>query len=361
MGKFQSKLASKRRQGPEGGSLASSVLTCQRELERIYKTKLTENLYVELRANKSGRNCNLKVSLPPKKTPNRDKSIHFQFNKRTKKRNSHDCVTECNIVSNEDTQQEWVFTLYNFDNSDEVTREDMSSLIHSMHEVLVASVKPPHGGTTPLKIKLVVTSSAGPEKTSQIAAEKERTTSQEAAKTHYCVDENIERRNHYLDLAGIENYTSKFDNTESPFLEPSRNAHSALKHHPVVIRETGIPPDPTRGHSIPYSQRSKAVSVGKDRNGEEGKSCRLHGQQPASWCHHYQSPPATHSVLQRSQSKRLRSRIQDAASHLRPTPGGGREISSNLQPSYGALASPAQRQEHYHHHEHHHHHHYHPS
>ncbi|XP_034747683.1 naked cuticle-like protein 3 isoform X3 [Etheostoma cragini] len=329
MGKFQSKLASKRRQGPEGGSLASSVLTCQRELERIYKTKLTENLYVELRANKSGRNCNLKVSLPPKKTPNRDKSIHFQFNKRTKKRNSHDC--------------------------------DMSSLIHSMHEVLVASVKPPHGGTTPLKIKLVVTSSAGPEKTSQIAAEKERTTSQEAAKTHYCVDENIERRNHYLDLAGIENYTSKFDNTESPFLEPSRNAHSALKHHPVVIRETGIPPDPTRGHSIPYSQRSKAVSVGKDRNGEEGKSCRLHGQQPASWCHHYQSPPATHSVLQRSQSKRLRSRIQDAASHLRPTPGGGREISSNLQPSYGALASPAQRQEHYHHHEHHHHHHYHPS
>lgn len=26
----------------------------------------------------------------------------------------------------------------------------------------------------------------------------------------HCVDENIERRNHYLDLAGIENYTSKF-------------------------------------------------------------------------------------------------------------------------------------------------------
>lgn len=28
---------------------------------------------------------------------------------------------------------------------------------------------------------------------------------------HYCVDENTERRNHYLDLAGIENYTSRFD------------------------------------------------------------------------------------------------------------------------------------------------------
>lgn len=28
---------------------------------------------------------------------------------------------------------------------------------------------------------------------------------------HYCVDENTERRNHYLDLAGIENYTSRFE------------------------------------------------------------------------------------------------------------------------------------------------------
>lgn len=27
---------------------------------------------------------------------------------------------------------------------------------------------------------------------------------------HHCVDENIERRNHYLDLAGIENYASQF-------------------------------------------------------------------------------------------------------------------------------------------------------
>lgn len=27
---------------------------------------------------------------------------------------------------------------------------------------------------------------------------------------HHCVDENIERRNHYLDLAGIEDYTSQF-------------------------------------------------------------------------------------------------------------------------------------------------------
>lgn len=29
----------------------------------------------------------------------------------------------------------------------------------------------------------------------------------------YCKDENVERRNHYLNLMGIENYSSKFDNT----------------------------------------------------------------------------------------------------------------------------------------------------
>lgn len=30
----------------------------------------------------------------------------------------------------------------------------------------------------------------------------------------HCVDENLERRNHYLDLAGIENYTSLFGTGE---------------------------------------------------------------------------------------------------------------------------------------------------
>ena len=45
--------------------------------------------------------------------------------------------------------------------------QDMCSLIHSIYEVLEASVKQPDGGTKALKIKLVVTPSADPEKTSQ--------------------------------------------------------------------------------------------------------------------------------------------------------------------------------------------------
>lgn len=47
------------------------------------------------------------------------------------------------------------------------------------------------------------------------AAEKEPSASQEPGTPErrlYCADENIERRNHYLDLAGVENFSSKFDN-----------------------------------------------------------------------------------------------------------------------------------------------------
>lgn len=37
-------------------------------------------------------------------------------------------------------------------------------------------------------------------------------------KKHYSVDENTERRNHYLDLAGIENYASRFEGDGLTFI-----------------------------------------------------------------------------------------------------------------------------------------------
>ncbi|AWP21655.1 putative protein naked cuticle -like 2-like isoform 2 [Scophthalmus maximus] len=215
MGKLQSKLAPRRRQSPEGDSLTSSVLTCQGELEHIHKSKLTENLYVELAENKSERNCNLQLVLPPRKTRDKDKSSHFQV---MKKKKSQAGDAQCDVVLADDSQRERVFTLYNCDNSGKVTKEDMSSLTHSVHEVLEASLMPPCFDNTPLRIKLAVTPLVCPDKISQTASEQEQRASQEAGspvRKLYCVDENIERRNHYLDLAGIENYTSKFDNSGS--------------------------------------------------------------------------------------------------------------------------------------------------
>lgn len=120
--------------------------------------------------------------------------------------------------------------------------QDMYNLMNSLHEVLESSViRPPHhADTTPLKIRLVLTP-ASPDRTpkrgkyflkwlkgkkktlhlccvGEIAvlmklAEKKQSVDGRQGRRLYCEDENVERRNHYLNLAGIENYSSKFDNT----------------------------------------------------------------------------------------------------------------------------------------------------
>lgn len=56
----------------------------------------------------------------------------------------------------------------------------------------------------------------------------------------HCVDENLERRNHYLDLAGIENYTSRFGAGEwSRAREPPgpvTSTNSSDRHSPSVLK-----------------------------------------------------------------------------------------------------------------------------
>ncbi|KAF3707445.1 Protein naked cuticle -like protein 2 [Channa argus] len=360
MGKFQSRHALKGRQSPEGGSLGFNVVTCHR-LEPIHrhKSKVTENLCVELRENGSDHNCNHNVVVPPKKTPDTDKSTYIQVNKQKKKKKKHAAVsvTECCMGPEEYSRQEWVFTLYNFDNRGKVAKEDMSRLIHSMYEALEASMKQPYAGLKALKVKLEVTATASPDKISQTSTEREKSTSQKVgskARKLYCVDENIERRNHYLDLAGIENYNSKFDNTEPPSQEPRHLAHSAFQHHTVVATKNCMAPECPK-NSILYSLSSKSTSVRNDRSRRDGKTCK----HPASWCHLTKSHPPAHTVLHGSRSKRLRSRVQDAASHIKPTPRKDREVFSGVQLS--CTVPLVQRHEHNHYHEHHHHHHYHLS
>uniref|UniRef100_I3J2W6 Protein naked cuticle homolog n=1 Tax=Oreochromis niloticus TaxID=8128 RepID=I3J2W6_ORENI len=260
--------------------------------------------------------------------------------------------TEGNVLPGDDSQQEWTFTLYNFDNTDEVTKEDMSSLMHSVFEVLETSVKQPCSGTRPLRIKLAVTSSNHPSKSSNTGtnanilhslktdAEQEQSGSQEAGRPMrrlFCVDENKERRKHYQDLAGIENYASKFDN-------------------PGIIKSP-------QGLPVVHSIRSRSMC---DRTRAERKSCRLHGRHPASWCHPTQTLlPASQSLPRRSHSRKLHSTVQYSASPrthagFQAQPGQDRETLYSLQPSCGVPL--AQRHEHHHFHEHHHHHHhYHPS
>uniref|UniRef100_G3TVD3 Protein naked cuticle homolog n=1 Tax=Loxodonta africana TaxID=9785 RepID=G3TVD3_LOXAF len=61
---------------------------------------------------------------------------------------------QCDISLEEDNRQEWTFTLYDFNNSGKVTREDMSSLMHTIYEVVDASVNHSSGSSKTLRVKL---------------------------------------------------------------------------------------------------------------------------------------------------------------------------------------------------------------
>uniref|UniRef100_A0A2K5WT32 Protein naked cuticle homolog n=1 Tax=Macaca fascicularis TaxID=9541 RepID=A0A2K5WT32_MACFA len=196
---------------------------------------------------------------------------------------------QCDVSVEDDDRQEWTFTLYDFDNCGKVTREglihmcfwakpappisaavlptqqgcpegtggthrasqadpgcsektpvlvpeDMSSLMHTIYEVVDASVNHSSGSSKTLRVKLTVSPEpsskrkegppAGQDREpNRCRTESELPEEPRVAGWHtrpsadpqpcsergpYCVDENTERRNHYLDLAGIENYTSRF-------------------------------------------------------------------------------------------------------------------------------------------------------
>ncbi|XP_008329944.1 leucine-rich repeat-containing protein 14B isoform X3 [Cynoglossus semilaevis] len=320
MGKLQSKLAVKRRQSPEGDSLASNVMTGQKEHETSMKTQLTENLCVELKKNKSDHICNLQVILPPKKTTVWDKNI--QVDKETRKKESLD--TKWDVALEDHSQQEWTFTFSNVNKPSQVTNKD-----------------------APLKIKLAVCPSVCQEKI-LLQAEKDQESASPVRKL-YCADENIERRNHYLDLAGIENYASKFDN-----METQEQTQSVLQHHKVAEKRRCT------------SFRSPR-SAGRDSSRAVERSCRLQVHHPASWCHPARCRPLAPGVLPLTHSKRSRSRTQDAHTLVRdPSFKLQPRDDRNMLDKHHALCRPpvAQQHEHYHHHEHHHHHHhhhYHPS
>ncbi|KAF0045338.1 hypothetical protein F2P81_001867 [Scophthalmus maximus] len=195
--------------------------------------------------------CPLEVVLPPEKAEGCEsylQYLHAEDGEREilrdatkapgKKRMSLDDL-ECDVSVEDDNRQEWIFTLYDFDNSGKVTKEDMSSLMHTIYDVVDASVNHScHNKSKTLRVKLTVTpeprshrretgadrchQDEGRSADKRLSSYISKGQSNEAPATegqHYCVDENTERRNHYLDLAGIENYTSRFEGT-TPAQEP---------------------------------------------------------------------------------------------------------------------------------------------
>ncbi|MGH0136411.1 UNVERIFIED_CONTAM: hypothetical protein FKN15_061058 [Acipenser sinensis] len=86
-----------------------------------------------------------------------EKAIIKDPNKGSGKKRIHLDELECDVSVEDDNRQEWTFTLYDFDNSGKVTKEDMSSLMHTIYEVVDASVNQSSNNSKTLRVKLTVT------------------------------------------------------------------------------------------------------------------------------------------------------------------------------------------------------------
>ncbi|RVE62605.1 hypothetical protein OJAV_G00158700 [Oryzias javanicus] len=454
MGKLQSKHACKRRENPEGDSfvvnafLRRGMEECERYSAADHKLKsMQEFPNGELKeSHLTDQHCPLEVVLPPEKAEGCESYLQYLNTEDGEKEPLRESAKtsgkkrislndlECDVSVEDGNRQEWIFTLYDFDNSGKVTKEDMSSLMHTIYDVVDASVNHScHNKSKTLRVKLTVTpepkchrKEAGTERCHQeegrssdrrlsayISSKAQASETPATEGQHYCVDENTERRNHYLDLAGIENYTSRFEGTTPVF--PPTEAHSRSSQNQsrsrsqepeaqvVHQRRSQVISDSyniaeARGKSTQFLKSPKGTykgSGGNNGGSGGGKSTKCHGYHPALQTvshggnvsghggqdvyhmpHHSQSSSHHQHPLQYSHSKRLRAKTREALSPsktpLSPQahpqqqpplpsvlPSLEREQASGPPGSPGFVVPVVQRHEHQHHHEHHHHHHYH--
>uniref|UniRef100_A0A452VAH2 Protein naked cuticle homolog n=1 Tax=Ursus maritimus TaxID=29073 RepID=A0A452VAH2_URSMA len=226
----------------------------------------------------------------------------------------------------ENNRQEWTFTLYGFDHSGKATREDMSSLIHTIYEAVDASVSLSSGGSKTLRVKLTVSPESPcrrkespptgqAREPARCGMEAELTedprgadkrpsahTRRPGADPHACcargpyrVDENTERRNHYLDLAGIENYTSKFGPGAPPV--QAKQEHPGKAMHPESRSRSQESDTHTAHHRLHSTPRPPSPNLRYPHPGVTAQpmgpssSSELHGSPgPRSQCPEAPSP-----------------------------------------------------------------------
>ncbi|KAG7317905.1 hypothetical protein KOW79_018940 [Hemibagrus wyckioides] len=356
MGKLQSKHACKRRENPEGDSFVVSSFLSKRggESERTeQKTRHIQDLdNCEFKDGQFGEHhCPLEVVLPPEKAEGCESSMQFvngeegESNKARKRISLNEL--ECDVSVEDDNRQEWVFTLYDFDNSGKVTKEDMSSLMHTIYDVVDASVNQScHSKSKTLRVKLTVTPEPSPRRREHNthterdwSCSRVEATQQEEVRggdkrhsthmrdslerNHYCVDENTERRNHYLDLAGIENYTSRFETMVPPTVpqdnltRPSQSQNRSRSHEPdshCQQRRSQLFSDHCASRALHPTRPPKGASKGGGPTQTRASKCYGHhgGQDVYHLPQQSQPQPHTHSQhpLQHSHSKRLSTRTK---------------------------------------------------
>ncbi|XP_017309470.1 naked cuticle-like protein 3 isoform X3 [Ictalurus punctatus] len=339
MGLLQSKNACKRRESPEGGTLATSSLLVQgesahpseshkiRNKQDMCGTELMDDHFLD-------HDCPLEVILPPERTAECQSYKVSSESADPPRRNAKTDDMECNVPLVDKNNQEWVFTLYNFDNSGRVTKEDMSTLMHTIYEVVEASVKQTAlCDSKTLRVKLTVT----PLISSSNRRERDISLPQN-------VQDHLEEHHpiHIRSAHYLKHHPHQSPNEEQCQDSPTYGTSSAHHRWPQLDRGSL---GKSGGRRLPFLRSLRSRS----------KSNRIYGHHPVSWC----CPPVPQQQsLHYSHSKRVHARPRDAKSASVPPLG----LDLELQPggiSPGGFMPMAQRHEHHHLHEHHHHHHHH--
>ncbi|CAM9570947.1 unnamed protein product [Lampetra planeri] len=412
MGKLQSKHAGRRRESPEGDSVAASTSLCRRLEDsgggsrgRLagHRGRLTcpdgvKDGYRYLDEECSEVFQKRGEGSSPRPVEEEKLGSHpGPLNSSFKKRLNFNEM-ECDVSVAEGNRQEWTFTLYDFDNSGKVTREDIAGLMHTIYEVVDNSVNHSPNNSKTLRVKLSVTPDPSQRRRANTGTEtpiRHNSDQNPPANTrhHYCLDENIERRNHYLDLAGIENYTSRFEegalkpcvhddqphgrsHSQGPESHGPRGSHRPHACDAGVGQGGDAPPPLNRqqGEALTSKARTQQQLLliarsprvhGKPAAAKSGKALRLQSQSV------YAPVLASPSELQQQQqqqqqhgNKKHRQRSREAHGRYGLAPGPALPLPvAGEGDAYGGAYDTAmplmQRHEHHHFHEHHHHHHYH--
>ncbi|XP_064640770.1 protein naked cuticle homolog 2-like [Lineus longissimus] len=340
---------------------------------------------------------------------------------------------ECGVSVEGSEKQEWSFTLYDFDGRGKITKEDLASLMRSLYDAVGSSIRLPTGTKT-LRLRLTVApdttkmesmtetsiklnnlspvEDSAKKKRLSAAEHKQITDIMERHRSNlrrHCSDnrgtsedpprhrhhrrknhdtatappvvqESQDRRNYYLDLAGIENNNTEMQSATAPS---------------AILNSHGEKPDTnkTRHHKEKHRSRSYDTGTGQqDRNmptehymkileesQEHGRS-RSHDPQLADPARSRTQktaatpkvpklrpvslPPHVHEMSSPHHSRRHRHREKDRTMAMaqvaewleREDLWGAKDALSTTCVNESVIV---QRHEHHHVHEHHHHHHYH--
>uniref|UniRef100_T1J496 Exocyst complex component 2 n=1 Tax=Strigamia maritima TaxID=126957 RepID=T1J496_STRMM len=322
-------------------------------------------------------------------------------------------------------RQEFVFTLYDFDGEGKVTKDDIAGLVRSIYETVGTAIKLPPKGSKTIKVKLTI----APDKRKKNHQDNNKnnkgirspkcTRNHSRPTTFYmqnlveslercAIDKNFkvkpknakdplhhrpannrdtviecrDRRNHYLDLAGVENYSSQFSDScvnerhsaRCPYqldgthvcsrthFESSRrtNGHHRSRSHDLAADSLLLKCqlfDRDQIHKLALVDLMSSERKGIDGKGKliDEKS-KVHTTKLSS--DHMDIPSHHHSHRHRHKDHQ---RAMQQVAHWIEKQNLGGNVSRKDRTKHSNFLSPflVERHEHHeHHHVHHHHHHY---